>query len=62
MKARLSPFVALSSTTFLLSFLALPGFADNWGENRGEMTWGEAIAAVPLTGKVGLCLLVWGDW
>ena len=43
-----------SVLAFLILFLALPALAGNWGEDWGEMTWGEAIAAVPLTSESGM--------
>ena len=54
-----SAFVA-PSLGLLILFFALPALAGNWGENWGEMTWGEVIAAVPLIGKVGFLALVLG--
>ncbi len=59
MPSRVSSFATLS-VAFLIVFFALPAFAGNWGENWGEMTWGEVIAAVPLTGQVGFLFLVFG--
>ena len=60
MRARLLSLLGLPCFLFVSIFLTLPAFAGNWGENWGEMTWGEVIAAVPLTGKVGFLFLVFG--
>ena len=60
MRARLLSLLWLPYFLFVSIFLTLPAFAGNWGENWGEMTWGEMIAAVPLTGKVGFLFLVFG--
>lgn len=53
---------ASRSPRFLLTLaasLTLPLHAlVDWGENWGTMIRGQAIAAVPLTGKVGFGLLV----
>ena len=40
------------------SFFTSPALAGNWGENWGEMTWGDVIAAVPVAGQFGLLFLV----
>ena len=60
MRARLLSLLWLPCFLFVSIFLTLPAFAGNWGQNWGEMTWGEVIAAVPLTGKVGFLFLVFG--
>ena len=49
----MSASIAMSSTLF-----AFQAFAGNWGENWGEMTWGEIIAAVPVSGHFGLLFLI----
>ena len=60
MRSRHSPCVALGAAGLMVLVSALPAFAGNWGENWGEMTWGELIAAVPLTGRLGFFALVFG--
>lgn len=45
---------------FVSILITLPAFAGTWGEDWGEMTWGEAIAAVPLSGQLGVLALVLG--
>ena len=57
MPSRVSSLFAFS-VSFLVLFFALPALAGNWGENWGEMTWGEVIAAVPTVGWLGGGLLV----
>ncbi|MCH2184459.1 hypothetical protein MK280_01150 [Myxococcota bacterium] len=59
MSSKYFTLVAPALGSFIL-FFALPALAGNWGENWGEMTWGEVIAAVPLIGKVGFLALVLG--
>ena len=60
MRSRHSPCVTLVAAGLMVLVSALPAFAGNWGENWGEMTWGELIAAVPLTGRLGFFALVFG--
>ena len=60
MRARLLSLLWLPCFLFVSIFLTLPAFAGNWGENWGEMTWGDLIAAVPVAGQFGVLFLTIG--
>ena len=60
MRARFSNVFSWASMPFAFLFGASPTLAGDWGRNWAEVTWGEVIAAVPLTGKVGFALLTSG--